>query len=55
MAADGLITIPSSGTVKGTLDRLESEVKAQASQSSHGSIMRRARRRPGSPCVRRNY
>jgi uncharacterized protein (DUF302 family) len=29
MAADGLITIPSSGTVKGTLDRLESEVKAR--------------------------
>jgi hypothetical protein len=29
MAADGLITIPSSGTVKATLDRLESEVKAR--------------------------
>jgi hypothetical protein len=29
MAADGLINIPSSGTVKATLDRLESEVKAR--------------------------
>jgi uncharacterized protein (DUF302 family) len=29
MAADGLITIPSSNTVKATLDRLESEVKAR--------------------------
>jgi uncharacterized protein (DUF302 family) len=29
MAADGLITIPSSGTVKATRDRLESEVKAR--------------------------
>jgi len=55
MAADGLITIPSSGTVEATLDRLEREVKPEASQSSHGSIMQRARRRPGSPCVRRNW
>jgi uncharacterized protein (DUF302 family) len=29
MAADGLITIPSSNSVKATLDRLESEVKAR--------------------------
>jgi uncharacterized protein (DUF302 family) len=29
MAADGLITIPSNSTVKATLDRLESEVKAR--------------------------
>jgi uncharacterized protein (DUF302 family) len=29
MAADGLITIPSSGTVEATLDRLEREVKAR--------------------------
>ena len=29
MAADGLITIPSNGTVKATLDRLECEVKAR--------------------------
>ena len=29
MAADGLITIPSNGTVKSTLDRLASEVKAR--------------------------
>ena len=29
MAADGLITIPSSNDVKATLDRLESEVKAR--------------------------
>ena len=29
MAADGLITIPSSNSVKATLDQLESEVKAR--------------------------
>ena len=29
MAADGLITFPSNSTVKATLDRLESEVKAR--------------------------
>jgi hypothetical protein len=43
MAVDGLITIPSSNTVKATLDRLESEVKARGIAIFARIITRRGR------------